>query len=109
MQGVVLSHIEKYIEDLPYPLMGNSIKKISEKWNVPENVRETIDALPNKTFKSAKELKLKLQNLPFDDGVPKINNTDKLVRIHNKDQQTMKFVARIGDFTQMGDEQNQEA
>jgi hypothetical protein len=106
MDMSIISRLEEFLEDVPFPIDKSGLLQESLDSPLPLNVREAIALLPDREYRTRKELKDELLDLPFDDGVPKkdIENT-LLEEVDDK----MDNAVNLNEFTQMGDEEDHES
>jgi len=106
MEQSIIHHLENFLEDIPFPIDKAGLVLESMDSPLPNNVREAIALLPNKEYESRAELKEELLGVPFDDGTPKKNlDAMELEEVDDK----MDELVDLDEFTQMGDEENQES
>lgn len=106
MDMSIISHLENFLEDIPFPIHKSGLVEESHDAPLPNNIREAIALLPDKEYLTREELKNELIGLPFDDGVPKKNlDTMQLEEVDDK----MDSLVNLDEFTQMGDEEDHES
>lgn len=104
MEQSVISHLELFLEDIPFPIDKEGLIQEAFDSPLPANIRDAISLLPDKEYASRAELKEELLGIPFDDGVPK-KDEDSEEDIDD----TMDAVVGLDDFTQAGDEEDHES
>lgn len=101
-----MQHLETFLEDIPFPIDKDGLVHESLDSSLPINVREAIALLPDREYSSRAELKEDLFGVSFDDGIPKKD-------MHETESEdvddAMDGLVDLNEFTQIGDEENQEA
>lgn len=106
MDMSIISHLEDFLEDIPFPIDKHALVEESYDAPLPDNVREAIALLPDKEYLSREELQNDLIGTPFDDGVPKKDlDAMQLEEVDDK----MDSLVDLDEFTQMGDEEDHES
>jgi hypothetical protein len=106
MDMSIISHLEDFLEDIPFPIDKYALVEESYDAPLPDNVREAIALLPDKEYLSREELQSDLVGVPFDDGVPK-KDLDAM-QLEEVDDR-MDSLVDLDEFTQMGDEEDHES
>lgn len=104
MEQSVISHLESFLEDIPFPIDKEGLIQEAFDSPLPTNVRDAISMLPDKEYTSRTELKEELLGVPFDDGTPKKDEDSE-----DDTDDTMDSVVNLDDFTQAGDEEDHES
>ncbi len=106
MDQSIISHLEEFLEDIPFPIDKTGLLYEALDSPLPTNVREAIALLSDREYATRAELTDELLGLPFDDGIPK-KDADTLVLEEGDDK--MDSVVNLDEFTQMGDEEDHES
>ncbi len=106
MDRSIINHLDDFFENVPFPIDRDGLVQESLDFPLPDNVREAIALLPEKEYHSPGELREELLGVPFDDGTPKKSEDEmELEEVDDK----MDSLVNLDEFTQMGDEENQES
>ncbi len=104
----MIKRVEEYLDEVSFPVPKKKIVNYAKLHHVPENILDALLALPEQSYGSLQEVKEALLTVPFDDGIPK-KSIAKMEEEKVNEQQKMKQSVNLHEFTQMGDEENQES
>ena len=107
MEAVIITRVKEYVQDAAFPISKKKIITYAKMHHVPENLLQTLEELPERSYKNFKEIEVALKPLPFDDGTPK-KTKDALLQKKEDQVQHIPNLVNPSEFTQMGDEENYE-
>jgi hypothetical protein len=106
MEQSIIHHLEEFLQDVPFPIDKDGLLQESLDSPLPTNVREAIALLPDREYASVPNSRKIFLGVPFDDGTPK--KDEDAVESDDVDDK-MDSLVNLDEFTQMGDEENQES
>lgn len=105
MDDTIIEHLDNFFDDIAFPISKTQLIAESQDWPLPNNVRESLVLLPEQEYSTREEIKSALTDIPFDDGIPKKH----LDESKDSDDDTVDNLVNLDEFTQMGDEEDQES
>ncbi|MEZ0208993.1 MAG: hypothetical protein ACAH17_02345 [Candidatus Paceibacterota bacterium] len=101
-----VSYLERFFEDIPFPIHKSVLVEESLESSLPSGIREAIVLLPDIEYSSKEEVTRELLGHPSeDDHLPK-KDPDALVREETDDE--LHPVDSLDEFTKIDDEEDHE-